>query len=48
MIIFGLIIGFVGVLLGFGLMLGGVWIRRKVWIVAKEADTGQESSNQAE
>ncbi len=34
--LFGLYFGIGGVIIGLGLMLGGVWLRRKVWMAAKK------------
>jgi len=45
--LFGLNIGLAGVVVGLVLMLGGVWVRRKVWIAARKDEVEQESSDQA-
>ena len=44
--LFGLNIGLAGVVVGLVLMLGGVWVRRKVWIAARKDEVEQESSDQ--
>jgi hypothetical protein len=42
LVVFGLNIGFTGVLIGLILMIGGAWIRRKVWMAAKLEEPEQE------
>jgi len=43
---FGLNFGFAVVVLGLVLMLGGAWVRRRVWIAARKDEAEQESSDQ--
>ncbi len=38
LVVFGLSIGFVGVLIGLILMVSGAWIRRQVWVAAKKEE----------
>jgi hypothetical protein len=46
--LFGVSIGIAGVIIGLGLMLGGVWMRRKVWLAAKRDGVELERKDQAE
>jgi hypothetical protein len=46
LVVFGLNIGFVGVLIGLLLMVSGAWIRRQVWVAAKKGEPEQEGSIQ--
>ena len=48
MTLFGLSIGIAGVVLGLGLMLGGVWMRRKVWVAAKRDLAESESQDRVD
>jgi hypothetical protein len=42
LVVFGLNIGFAGVLFGLILMIGGAWIRRRVWMTAKKEEPEQQ------
>jgi hypothetical protein len=42
LVVFGLNIGFVGVLCGLILMVSGAWVRRQVWVAAKKSEPEQE------
>jgi hypothetical protein len=42
LVVFGINIGFAVLLIGFLLMLGGAWVRRQVWMAAKQAEPEQE------
>lgn len=44
--VFGLIFGIAFVVLGLALMIGGAWVRRKVWFAAREAGVAQEEADQ--
>lgn len=45
LISFGLDFAFIGVFVGWLIMLGGAWVRRQVWIAAKAAAENQVSSD---
>jgi len=46
LVVFGLNIGFAGVLIGLILMVSGAWTRRQVWVAAKKGEPEQEGSIQ--
>ena len=46
LVVFGLTIGFAGVLIGLILMVSGAWIRRQVWVAAKKGEPEQDGSIQ--
>jgi hypothetical protein len=43
LVVFGLNIGFAGIFIGLLLMIGGAWIRRRVWMAVKQEEPEEEA-----